>query len=301
LEIYNLKICDRIAQAMGGRLTLERPSVLSSLVTLTLPLPIITSRDNTSPVAEQQHQEVLIVDDNIINLTVVSGLLMKLGYSVETAGNGREAIEKVKHKRYDVILMDCQMPHMDGYETTRSIRDAYRPERGPLIIALTANPLDDGPAQAKQAGMDSIITKPISLDMLIKTVGYAKKMPTTTPLQAVMIMDFKAFSMGLGNDHELMQTAIMRYFEEIDGMMDRLRTEVERGDAMATAKSAHTLKGMTSLFAAQSLVEAHRNLEMAGKDGRVQEFPGLLKRIESLTELFKMELKKLTDEKKEVA
>jgi CheY-like chemotaxis protein len=246
---------------------------------------------------ESQHQDVLVVDDNSINLTVASGLLVKLGYSVETATNGRDALDRIKQKRFDVIFMDCQMPEMDGYEATQHIRAHYRPERGPWIIALTANTFEGAHNKALQSGMDGLIVKPISLDTLIQTVGYAKKKPSAPASQVNSLMDFKAFSLGLGDDAELIQTAVQRYFEEIDGMMDRLRLEVERGDGPALGKTAHTLKGMTSLFAAHALVDANRNLEMAGKEGRAHEFAALLKRVENLTELLKMELRKLLDDK----
>jgi CheY-like chemotaxis protein/integral membrane sensor domain MASE1/HPt (histidine-containing phosphotransfer) domain-containing protein len=295
LEAFNLKTCEHLAQAMGGRLTLERPDPLVSRMTLTLTLPVTLPRDTALPHTDAQYQEILVVDDNAINLTVASGLLTKLGYDVETAANGQEAVLKVKQKRYDVIFMDCQMPGMDGYETTRHIRAFHGPERGPLIIALTANDLEDIRDRALQAGMDTLLMKPISLEALIQTVGYAKKKtPMPTP-QLTSIMDFKAFSRGLGDDSELIRTAVLRYLEEINGIMTRLRSEVERGDAAALAKTAHTLKGMTSLFAAHALVEANRNLELAGKEGRVQEFAGLLKMVENLTELLKMELRKLID------
>lgn len=296
-EVFNLKTCEKLVQMMGGHLTLERPSSLSSLVTFTLPIPTVQSREQEIGPVTRPHQDILVVDDNSINLTVAAGLLGKLGYSVDTAVDGKIAVEKAKQKRYDVIFMDCQMPHMDGFEATQLIRAHHKPDHGPLIIALTANALDGAREQAAQAGMDSIIIKPISLDILQKTIGYARKMqPQATPSN-VSIMDFKAFSLGLGDDHDLIQMAVLRYFEEIDGIMSRLRMEIERNDAVAVAKTAHTLKGMTALFAAQALVEANRNLEVAGKDGRVSEFPTLIKRIESLTELLKAELRKLIDEK----
>ncbi len=297
LEVFNLKICERIIQAMGGRMTLERPSPLISRVTLVLSLPTTLPQETTPLSHETYYQDVLVVDDNAINLTVAAGLLTKLGYSVDTAGNGREALDKVKQKRYDVIFMDCQMPEMDGFEATQHIRSLHRPERGPLIIALTANDLEGVREQALQSGMDTLIMKPISLETLAQTVGYAKKKAPPTANQATPIMDFKAFSLGLGDDSDLIQTAVQRYFEEIDGMMARLRSEVERKDAPSVAKAAHTLKGMTSLFAAHALVEANRNLEMAGKEGRSDEFAGLLKRVENLTELLKMELRKLLDDR----
>jgi CheY-like chemotaxis protein/signal transduction histidine kinase/integral membrane sensor domain MASE1 len=299
LEIFNLKICERIVQAMGGRLSLERPGPLVSRVTLSLPLPL-TLPESPDPVSlEAQFQDVLVVDDNVINLTVASGLLTKLGYTVETAANGHEALEKVKKKKYDVIFMDCQMPVMDGYKATEHIRAFYSPERGPLMIALTANAMEEARDKALQSGMDQLIVKPVSSDILIRTIGYARTRPAEIPATApaAPIMDFKAFSMGLGDDSDLIETAIQRYFEEIDGMMLRLRSEVERADAPSVGKTAHTLKGMSSLFAAHALVEANRNLEMAGKEGRLEEFIALLKRVENLTELLKTELKKLMDDR----
>jgi CheY-like chemotaxis protein/signal transduction histidine kinase len=299
LEIFNLKICERIVQAMGGRLSLERPSPLVSRVTLSLPLPVTLPQSPEPVRLEAQYQDILVVDDNPINLTVASGLLIKLGYTVDTAANGHEALEKVKQKKYDVIFMDCQMPVMDGYKATEHIRAFYSPERGPLIIALTANAMEEARDRVLQSGMDQLIVKPVSSDILIRTLGYARTRPVEIPATspATAIMDFKAFSMGLGDDSDLIQTAIQRYFEEIDGMMLRLRSEVERADASAVARTAHTLKGMTSLFAAHTLVEANRSLEMAGKESRLEEFTALLKRVENLTELLKAELKKLIDDK----
>ncbi|MDQ3234821.1 MAG: response regulator [Pseudobdellovibrionaceae bacterium] len=297
MEIFNLKICDRLVQAMGGRLVLERPDPLTNKITLRLPWPVVALQAS-GPQAVEPHtyQNVLVVDDNTINLTVASSLLVKLGYSVDTALDGPESLEKIKNKRYDVIFMDCQMPRMDGFETTQRIRTAYRPDRGPLILALTANALDGVQGQAIHAGMDGVLTKPISLDALIKTVGYAKAPAPQPALPLAPLMDLKAFSQGLAHDDELIQTAILRYFEEIDGLMNRLRSEVERGDAGAAAKIAHTLKGLTLLFAAPTLVEAHQALEAAGKAGHVHELPALLQPIEGLTDRLKVELKKLVND-----
>jgi CheY-like chemotaxis protein len=297
LEIFNLKTCERIVQAMGGRLSLERIGPKASLVTIILHLPTSLPREGSPSAHESQFQNVLVVDDNNINLSLASRLLHKLGYQVETAENGLQALDKVKQKRYDVIFMDCQMPEMDGYDATRQIRAYSQPEYGPLIIALTANALSEAYEKAIQSGMDRVITKPISLELLIQTIGYAKTGPSPSLPQNASIMDFKAFSLGLGNDSELMQTAVQRFFEEIDGVMDRLRSDVERQDAPSLAKTAHTLKGMTALFAAHSLVEANRTLEMAGKEGRTHEFTALFKRVENLTELLKTELKNLSDDK----
>jgi CheY-like chemotaxis protein/HPt (histidine-containing phosphotransfer) domain-containing protein len=297
LEIFNLKTCQRIVQAMGGRLSMERSGPKANLVTIILPLPTLQPQEASPSVHDSQFQNVLVVDDNAINLSVASGLLIKLGYQVETAANGLQALEKVKQKRYDVIFMDCQMPIMDGYETTRQIRAYSQPEHGPLIIALTANSLSETYEKAIHSGMDRVITKPVSLDILIQTIGYAKAGPGASLTQNPSIMDFKAFYLGLGDDSDLIQTAVTRFFEEIDGVMDRLRDQVEKKDASSLARTAHTLKGMAALFAAHTLVEANRSLEMAGKEERIHEFAALHKRVVTLTELLKMELKHLMDDR----
>ncbi len=111
--------------------------------------------------------EILIAEDNVINQKLALRILNKLGYNADIANNGREAIEDLKKKNYDLILMDIQMPEMDGFEATRVICEKWSKKKRPRIIAMTANAMEGDREKCLQAGMDEYISKPIQIDDLI--------------------------------------------------------------------------------------------------------------------------------------
>ena len=120
-----------------------------------------------------QGVRVLLAEDNIVNQKVAMGILKKFGYEVDVANNGLEALEKLEEREYDIILMDCQMPEMDGFEATRRIRAQKRNARNdkPLpIIALTASAMIGDRENCLNAGMDSHVAKPINAGELVKTI-----------------------------------------------------------------------------------------------------------------------------------
>ncbi|MCC8108462.1 MAG: response regulator, partial [Planctomycetes bacterium] len=116
---------------------------------------------------------VLLAEDNIVNQKVAKGILVKYGYNVDIVGNGREAVEKVTQESYDVVLMDCQMPEMDGFEATRTIRE-METKKGDgshlAIIALTASAMIGDRENCIRAGMDSHVAKPINPTELVQTI-----------------------------------------------------------------------------------------------------------------------------------
>jgi CheY-like chemotaxis protein/nitrogen-specific signal transduction histidine kinase len=112
---------------------------------------------------------LLLAEDNPINRRVLSLQLQQLGYQPETAGDGLEALQKIKEGRFDLVLMDCQMPHLDGYEVTRRLR-AEGSSRQPVIVALTAHALEGEREKCLRAGMDGYLRKPISAEKLRRTL-----------------------------------------------------------------------------------------------------------------------------------
>jgi len=109
--------------------------------------------------------KILVAEDNLINQKLTERVLAKLGYEAKIVSNGREALEEVDHTRYDLILMDVQMPEMDGLEATRIIRSSQGHQ--PKIIAITANVMQGDKELCLEAGMDDYISKPIKLDLLV--------------------------------------------------------------------------------------------------------------------------------------
>jgi PAS domain S-box-containing protein len=117
-----------------------------------------------APLADEIPLEILLVEDNTVNQKVATRLLDRLGYRADTVGNGLEALVALSARHYDLILMDVQMPEMDGFEATRTIRHRLPPERQPKIIAVTANALKGDRKRCLDSGMNDYITKPIRLD-----------------------------------------------------------------------------------------------------------------------------------------
>lgn len=171
-----LAISKRLIEMMGGRLELESAlgegSTFSAVIELSKSSRQLSAPLNVSGVGAEgvpPGLRVLLVEDNPLNQTIARSLLTNLGVDVEVAGNGREGVERARAGTYDVVLMDCLMPVMDGFDATRAIRDAERAggrARVP-IIALTANAFQEDVRRCLDAGMDSHLSKPIRREKLV--------------------------------------------------------------------------------------------------------------------------------------
>ena len=171
-----LMICCQLVELMGGAMMVEStPGKGSSFTYFTSLLPsiqrtvsahavkpsIAVMANRTTPL------RILVVDDNEINQVVACKFLQKLGYQVEVARNGREAVNSIAHATYDAVLMDCEMPEMDGYEATQEIRRQEQTTTRHLpIIALTGHASSEDEQKCRQAGMDDVVTKPITVPTL---------------------------------------------------------------------------------------------------------------------------------------
>jgi CheY-like chemotaxis protein len=125
--------------------------------------------------------EILLAEDNLINQKLATRVLNKLGYTIDVAENGKIVIEMLGKKNYDIILMDVQMPEMDGLEASRLIRQSQVNQ--PVIIAMTANAMPEDREACFQAGMNDYISKPISLEILIE------KLKETSENKSVKVED----------------------------------------------------------------------------------------------------------------
>ncbi|BBF87443.1 sensory box histidine kinase [Aquitalea magnusonii] len=170
-----LAICRRLAEAMGGRIDVSSVPGEGSCFSVYWVATTVAAPQTEAPAeiqpqavvpASTQSLSVLVAEDNMVNQKLIIKLLDKLGYrDVLLAGNGRQALERVSQGDVELVLMDMQMPEMDGLDATRAIRQSKLP-RQPHIIALTANAFDEDRERCQQAGMDDFLSKPVSLERL---------------------------------------------------------------------------------------------------------------------------------------
>ena len=170
-----LAISRRIVEAMGGRLTAHSQPDQGSTFSFELELTVVeasvaTTAQETPSATAVLHptaaRRILLVEDNPINHLVVEEQLVSLGHQVTSAYDGREALDLIEHEAFDLVLMDCQMPVLDGYETTRRIRQAEVGDRHVPIVALTAHALAGDREKCLAAGMDDYLAKPFTTDQL---------------------------------------------------------------------------------------------------------------------------------------
>ncbi len=174
-----MAITKSLVDMMGGRITVKSEQGKGSEFTISLRFPIGEAKTEQTPPAAKASasagKKLLVVEDNELNLEIASTLLKEAGFAVDTAENGKVAVEKVEAAsadRYDLILMDIQMPEMDGYEATRRIRALPDTKKAALpIVAMTANAFEDDRKNALRAGMNGHIAKPLDIQKLFQVLS----------------------------------------------------------------------------------------------------------------------------------
>ncbi|MCE9521238.1 MAG: response regulator [Alphaproteobacteria bacterium] len=202
---------------------------------------------------------ILLVEDNETNLLAATTMLAHMGCSVATAGTGLEAVREAASKPFDLILMDMQMPEMDGLEATRHIRSAPGPNRTTPILALTANAFVEDAERCKAAGMNEHLTKPIRRNTLeAALLRYiepralaAPAAPSTPVLDAQVWADLQS-DMPPEALKKLAATFITNQARELEA----LRLDLSSGDREALQRRAHSLKGAARLFGAKDLADS---------------------------------------------
>jgi CheY-like chemotaxis protein len=169
-----LAVVRQLVETMGGTIEVASTRGQGSTFSLTLPLPPGTLQPAAAVAPTQPRrapgQRLLVVDDNPINLKVASALAQKAGFEVDTVSTGHEAVLAARTGRYVAVLMDCHMPEMDGFETTRRIRELPGGPGEVPIIAVTASISVEDLAACERAGMREVLAKPLSLEGLVAAV-----------------------------------------------------------------------------------------------------------------------------------
>jgi two-component system sensor histidine kinase/response regulator len=261
--------------------------------------------------------KVLLVEDNPLNQEVTLGMLSVLGVKADVAGNGQEGLDAIAAKRYDLVLMDCQMPVMDGYAATRALRAREKESGGGRlhVVALTANALAGDSDACLAAGMDGYLSKPFTIQKLgnilsqwlsvetqkepggaseapVKPAVTAK--PPVSPIDQSVLDGIRELE-GAGN-HGFFERIVNLYLSGAPGLLEGVLAGAEKGDMVSLLRAAHTLKSSSANVGAIGLSELCRKIEgkarageqVAAGDPLLPKFEGEFRSVqEALTAILK--------------
>ena len=274
----------------------------------------------------KRRSRILLAEDNVINQKVAVNMLKKIGYHADTVANGKEAITALEMIPYDLVLMDVQMPEMDGLEATRIIRDRERKlqaqgsklkeengissdpsalsfqhsarlERIP-IVALTAHAMKEHRQQCLDVGMNDFVSKPVKPQDLIQVIERqltgsigAAEPSATVEAQSDEKQAFD--SKRLGGDEEHLDEIVGLFIREVSAQLKQLKQGLSDDDASAVESLGHKIKGASANMEAQSIGKLAHEIEMAGRDGQLHKALPLTGELEREFERFRSALSQL--------
>ena len=274
-----LAICDRLTRLMGGTIEVESAVGGGSRFTVTLPTewaeasslrgttgdrPDLTSWTSV----DHGHVRALVVEDNPANQMVALAMLKRLGVRADSVSDGAEAVDAVLRVPYDVVLMDCQMPGMDGYTATRRIREARTTARLVPIVALTANVLSGERERCLTAGMDDYLAKPMRIEELARALSQwvptlahrLRAQPPIDQMQTRVAMVREAMGDGWANTCTI-------FIEHSTGLLDQMTRATQDENWQELQRLTHSLRGGCEMMGLHNCGELASAIEQAAKSG----------------------------------
>jgi CheY-like chemotaxis protein/HPt (histidine-containing phosphotransfer) domain-containing protein len=256
--------------------------------------------------AERVPLRILVAEDNVVNQQLALLVLQKLGYRAEVTANGLEALQALEREPYDVVLMDVQMPTMDGLEATRRIHQRWPEGRRPHVIAATASAMQEEREACLAAGMDDYLSKPIRVDELAAALrrcrphvapqppapaggsGEGAQLPPEREPQGQPVIAgvlhppaLERLVGTIGDDRSLLTALIDTFLSDAPRLVEAARRGLEHGQTDEVRRAAHTLKSNGATFGASSLSELSRQLEALARSGILEGADELIARIDA--------------------
>ncbi|HDH53359.1 MAG TPA: response regulator [Nitrospirae bacterium] len=232
---------------------------------------------------------ILLAEDNVLNQKVAVRILEKHGHSVEVAANGKEALYALGKKHFDLVLMDIQMPDMDGIVATRIIRKSRDEgiDPGIPIIALTAHAFKRNKEECLQAGMNGYITKPFKklellrqIEQLVSTNASAAEAKTSAASYIGDVVDRVESLARLDGDEELLRELWEIFIDDVPGQMQALKKAMDNSDSVRVERIAHSLKSAAANIGANFMRAEAFSIELAGKHNNIDNARILYKKLE---------------------
>jgi CheY-like chemotaxis protein len=288
--------------------------VLAKLLQLRAPLAAAATDAPPVEGPEQIGLRILLAEDSLYNQKLAVGLLEKKGHQVTVAGNGAEAIEQLGQGTFDLVLMDVQMPDVDGLEATRRIRAAEEIAGGHMpIIAMTAQALQGDREKCLAVGMDDYLTKPVRPQQLHATISSVLNRLRATPLEEVAgsdaalhaatasaaeaspptsrsVVDWPKALRQVDGDPVLLQTIVAAFLKETPPYLDSIDAGIESGKGELVQRAAHTIKGGFRLFGAEEAYNLAVELEELGRNQSLTKARDVARRLRFESELILREL-----------
>ena len=285
-----------LTSLFSGRLPVARPATDKSPAQR--PAVIEHETPFEPHLGKQRPLRILVAEDNRTNQKLILTILQRFGYAADLVETGLRALDYLQEKAYDLILMDIQMPEMDGLETTRLIRERLPAARQPRIIAMTANTTAEEQAKCAAAGMDDYLSKPLQMDALLATLkttatlaDAAREPKPEERAQvaeqtgtATAVLDPKALinlSRSVGQDHHFLNELITIFLHDAPRQLAAMRAAVAAGAATDIHRIAHTLKGNSAEFGATSFSNLCREIEIRAKSGELADIQTLIAQVQA--------------------
>jgi PAS domain S-box-containing protein len=230
---------------------------------------------------------ILLAEDNPVNQEVAAAMLRKRGHSVDIAENGRQAVEAVGRDRYDVVLMDIQMPEMDGYEATHAIRAMPKGQDLP-IVACTAHAMAEERERCLAAGMTACLTKPFKpYDLFAAVEGWGAEKPAVSEVPVAVPLDLEEFrrTMRDAGVEDAVDGMLQVFAADAPGRLEALTQAVQAGGAKPIERAAHAFKSAAATITARPLAEALKAVELAAKAGDVDRARSLFPEVRRAAEV----------------
>jgi CheY-like chemotaxis protein len=291
----------REAKRLSGEAYLLKPVKKSQLVSTILHKTkhgeVHSQEASEKPDAREDQRQnknirILLAEDNPVNRKLAIAVLTKAGYTVDAVVNGLESLRSLEEQTYNVVLMDVQMPEMDGFEATAAIRKSDKPWRDIPVLAMTAHAMQGDREKCLQAGMNDYLTKPIQPKSLVEAVikwtqvkqNHIKEVNAMTEENVksetkTIPINFEEALERCGGDKEFLNEMLNEFLNLSKSQLVHMAEAIGQGNAQELNREAHSLKGASATLGAEAVAKVALELELCGKQEQLENASPILERL----------------------